>query len=98
MGALKLSKARFSSDQIKFLDKLGVWLNVENESIDLKFMMNVVMHHAFNTKVNSQPADSIKASIIMQLLDVTNAFDKTKDLLPQAYQSGYFMIKMMRAI
>lgn len=92
LGALKLSKARFSSDQIKFLDKLGVWLNVENESIDLKFMMNVVMHHAFNTKVNSQPADSIKASIIMQLLDVTNAFDKTKDLLPQAYQSGYFMI------
>lgn len=92
LAALKLCRAPFTEDQNKFLDKMTSWMEVEDQVINYHFIMNDVFNFTFNKKVNSQPADSIKSAIIVKLLELVDGFDKTKDIIGQAYQSGYFML------
>lgn len=92
LGGLKLNLAKLSKTQIKFMEKVSVWLNIDYENINLNFILNELSNHSFTTKVDREPADTIKNSIIIDLYRLLDGFDKTKDMKQQAYKSGYFKV------
>lgn len=92
LGGLKLNLAKLSPTQIKFMEKVSVWLGIDKENINLSFLLNELSNHTFTTKVDKEPADTIKYSIITHLYQLLDSFDKTKDMKQQAYESGYFKV------
>ena len=92
LGGLKLNLANLSKTQIKFMERVSVWLNIDAENINLNFVLNELSNHSFTTKVDREPADTIKNSIIIDLYRLLDSFDKTKDIKKQAYKSGYFKV------
>lgn len=80
LGGLKLNLAKLSPTQIKFIEKVSVWLNIDQKNINLNFILNELSHHNFMTKVDKEPADTIKNSIIIDLYRLLDSFDKTQDM------------------
>ncbi|MEB3767092.1 GmrSD restriction endonuclease domain-containing protein [Acinetobacter sp. MD2] len=92
LGGLKLNLAKLSKTQIKFMEKVSVWLNIDSENLNLNFILNELSNHSFTTKVDKEPADTIKYSIITHLYQLLDSFDKARDMKQQAYESGYFKV------
>lgn len=92
LGGLKLNLAKLSKTQIKFMEKVSVWLNIDEENINLNFILNELSNHSFTTKVDREPAETIKNSIIIDLYRLLDGFDKANDMKQQAYKSGYFKV------
>ena len=92
LGKLKLNHACLTPTQIKFIEKISTWLNIDKEQINLKFILNELSQQTFTTKVDNEPADAVKNSLIVHLYKILDDFDKSKDLKQQAYDSGYFKI------
>lgn len=98
LGGLKLNLAKLSKTQIKFMEKVSVWLNIDEENINLNFILNELSNHSFTTKVDREPADTIKNSVIIDLYRLLDSFDKTNDIKQQAYKSGYFKVDELDAL
>jgi uncharacterized protein with ParB-like and HNH nuclease domain len=94
IGRLKINQAKLTPLQIKFMEKICVWLDIDKNNINLSFILNELANHSFSTnmKVDKESADTIKNSIIIHLYQLLDSFDKTKDLKIQAYNSGYFKV------
>ncbi len=92
IGNLKLNLAKFSPKQITFMEKVSVWLNIDKDNINLNFILNELVHHPFPNKVDGDVGDTIKYSIITNIYQLFDSFDKTKDIKQQAYESGYFKV------
>ncbi len=94
LGRLKLNQAKLTPTQIKFMEKMCVWLDIDRKNINLSFLLNELSNHTFsmNVKVDKESADTIKNSIIISLYQLLDGFDKSKDLKQQAYDSGYFKV------
>lgn len=92
LGGLKLNLAKLSKTQIKFMEKVSVWLNIDEKNINLNFILNELSNYSFTTKVDREPAETIKNSIIIDLYRLLDGFDKAKDMKQQAYKSGYFKV------
>lgn len=60
------------------MEKVSVWLNIDYENINLNFILNELSNHSFTTKVDREPADTIKNSIIIDLYRLLDGFDKQK--------------------
>lgn len=98
LGGLKLNKAKLTATQIKFMEKVSVWLNIDKDNINLNFILNEIANYSFSTKVDKEPADTIKNSIVIHLYQLLDSFDKTKDLKQQAYDSGYFKVNVQDSL
>jgi len=92
LGGLKLNLAKLTPTQIKFMEKVSVWLNIDKDNVNLNFILNELSHHSFTTKVDREPADTVKYSIITHLYQLLDSFDKNRDMKKQAYESGYFKV------
>lgn len=92
LGGLKLNLAKLSPTQIKFMEKVSVWLNIDQDNVNLSFILNELPHHPIPKKVDGEPGDTIKYSIITHLYQLLDGFDKTRDMKQQAYESGYFKV------
>lgn len=92
LGRLKLNQAKLSPTQIKFMEKIGVWLNIDERNINLNFILNELPNLNFTTKVDREPANTVKNGIIINLYQLLETFDKTKDMKQQSYESGYFKV------